>query len=46
VKRHAAYISSQTLATSVRLAESFSDDNIREVEIDEVVVRVMVRKNS
>ena len=46
VKRHAAYIGSQTLATTVNLTKSFSDNNIREVEIDEVVVRMMVTRNS
>jgi isoleucyl-tRNA synthetase len=46
VKRHAKYIGSQTLATSVNLTRNFSDNNIREVEIDEVVVKVMVTKNS
>ena len=46
VKRHASYIGSQTLATAVNLTKSFPDNNIREVEIDEVVVRMMVSKNS
>ncbi len=46
VKRHAAYIGSQTLATTVALSDNFSDGNMREVDIDEVVVKVMVRKNS
>jgi len=45
VKRHASYIASQTLATTVDLVNSFSGNNIREVEIDEVVVRVVVTKN-
>jgi isoleucyl-tRNA synthetase len=46
IKRHSAYIGSQTLATSVSLTGSFSGDSVREVEIDEVVVKVEVRKNS
>jgi len=43
VKRHAAYIGSQTLATEVSLAAK-PDDKFREVEIDEVVVKVLVSK--
>ena len=46
VKRHAAYIGSQTLATAINLTLTFPDDGIREVEIDEVVVKMMVIKNS
>jgi isoleucyl-tRNA synthetase len=46
VKRHAAYIASQTLATTVDLTNSFTGNNIREVEIDEVVVKVSVTKNN
>ena len=46
VKRHASYIASQTLATEINLTLTFPDDGIREVEIDEVVVRMMVNKNS
>jgi len=45
VKRHSAYIASQTLATVVELSAS-PDANVREVEIDEVVVKVEVRKNN
>jgi isoleucyl-tRNA synthetase len=45
VKRHAAYIGSQTLATAVNLVKKFTGNNIREVDIDEVVVRVSVTKN-
>ena len=44
VRRHAAYIGSQTLATTVNLATDFSDDNVKNVEIDEVVVKVKVEK--
>ncbi len=46
VKRHSAYIGSQTLATAINLTPTFPDDGIREVEIDEVVVKMMVKKNS
>ncbi len=45
VKRHSSYIGSQTLATSVKLTDSFPEDNVKEVEVDDVVVKVMVRKN-
>jgi isoleucyl-tRNA synthetase len=46
VKRHASYIGSQTLATSVTLTDSFIDNNIREVDIDEVVVKISVTRNT
>ena len=45
VKRHSSYIGSQTLATSVSLTKNFSADNVKEVEVDEVAVRVLVTKN-
>jgi isoleucyl-tRNA synthetase len=45
VKRHAPYIASQTLATVVKLTDNFTGNNVRDVEIDEVSVRVAVRKN-
>jgi len=45
VKRHASYIGSQTLATAVNITSSFTDNNIRDVEIDEVVVKLVVIKN-
>ena len=45
VRRHAGYISSQTLATSVNLANAFSENNVKEVEIDEVTIRVDVSRN-
>jgi isoleucyl-tRNA synthetase len=44
VKRHAAYIGSQTLATTVTLANSVGGADAREVEIDEVVIKIVVRK--
>jgi len=46
VKRHSSYIGSQTLATSVSLTKNFSADNVKEVEVDEVIVKVMVTKNN
>jgi isoleucyl-tRNA synthetase len=45
IRRHSAYIGSQTLATEVNLTNSFTGDNIREVDIDEVVVKISVLKN-
>jgi isoleucyl-tRNA synthetase len=44
VKRHASYIGSQTLATSVRLVKTFFGNDIREVEIDDVVVKISIEK--
>jgi isoleucyl-tRNA synthetase len=46
VKRHASYIGSQTLATSVTLSVNFTGSDVREVNIDEVVVKVSVSKNN
>ena len=45
VTRHSAYIASQTLATAVELVKSFPENNTRDVEIDEVVEKVAVRRN-
>ena len=36
-----SYIGSQTLATQVNLTKDFPDNKFREVEIDEVVVKVI-----
>jgi isoleucyl-tRNA synthetase len=46
VKRHAKYIGSQTLATAVNLVNSFTGNNIREIDIDEVVVKISVTRNT
>jgi isoleucyl-tRNA synthetase len=46
VKRHASYIGSQTLATSVTLSVNFTGSDVREVNIDEVVVKISVSKNN
>jgi isoleucyl-tRNA synthetase len=46
VNRHSKYIGSQTLATSVSLSECLSGSTVKEVEIDEVVVKVEVVKNN
>ena len=45
VKRHAAYIGSQTLASEVRVVSGFSGGDFREIEIDDLVVRIGVKKN-
>lgn len=46
IGRHAGYIGSQTLATNVSVVSSFADtNNIREVDIDDVMVRVSVSRN-
>jgi isoleucyl-tRNA synthetase len=45
VRRHSAYISSQTLATSVSVVAEISGNNIREIDIDEVMIKIAVRKN-
>ena len=45
VKRHAQYIGSQTLATSVTLTGSFKGDAAREVEIDDVVIKIDIKRN-
>jgi isoleucyl-tRNA synthetase len=40
VKKHAGYIGSQTLATDVRLVPNLNGANVKEVDIDEVVVKI------
>jgi len=45
ITRYAEYIGSQTLATAVTLMNNITGENIREVDIDEVVVKVVVTKN-
>lgn len=45
VKRHAKYIGSQTLATRVEVINHLTDGNIREVDIDDVIVKIAVIKN-
>jgi len=44
VNRHAGYIGSQTLATRVAVVSEFPDNNVREVDIDDVNVKVSVFK--
>jgi len=45
IKRHSAYIGSQTLATKVDVVKNFTNGNVREVEIDEMHVRISVSRN-
>jgi len=45
VRKHASYIGSQTLATRVEVVTDLPDDDSREVEINEVQVRMAVRRN-
>ncbi|MBG0860283.1 MAG: isoleucine--tRNA ligase [Bacteroidales bacterium] len=46
VRRHSSYIGSQTLATSVKLVRAFFAEDIREVEIDDVVIKIVVTRNN
>jgi isoleucyl-tRNA synthetase len=45
VNRHASYIASQTLATGINLVDKLSGNNVKEIEIDEVMVKIAVNKN-
>lgn len=45
VKKHASYIGSQTLASAVNLVSDFSGNDIREIDIEDVIVKVRVTKN-
>lgn len=44
VKRHASYIGSQTLATTVEVSGDLTSGNVRDVEIEDVTVKVKVEK--
>jgi isoleucyl-tRNA synthetase len=44
VKRHSAYIASQTLATEVIVVNGVTGENVKEVDIDEVMVKVSVER--
>jgi isoleucyl-tRNA synthetase len=46
VTRHSAYIGSQTLATAVNLVKTVTGDNVKEVEVEEVIVKVSVIRNT
>ena len=45
ITRHSAYIGSQTLATNVSLTSDFTGMKGNDVEIEEVTVKVVVKKN-
>ena len=45
ITRHSAYIGSQTLATNVSLTSDFTGMKANDVEIEEVTVKVVVKKN-
>jgi len=45
VERHSSYIGSQTLATAVSLVPVLNSNNIREIEIDETRIRIVVERN-
>ena len=45
IKRHSSYIGSQTLATAISVIPVVTGDNIREIDIDEVMVKIAVKKN-
>jgi isoleucyl-tRNA synthetase len=45
IKRHSAYIGSQTLASKVEIVNGFTNNNVREIEIDDVQIRIAVVRN-
>jgi isoleucyl-tRNA synthetase len=44
VRRHSSYIGSQTLATKVTLINEFEGKNVREVDIEDVIVKIIIDK--
>jgi isoleucyl-tRNA synthetase len=44
VKRHAGYIGSQTLATEVKLVPALAGSDVKEIEIDEVAIKITIQK--
>jgi isoleucyl-tRNA synthetase len=44
VETHAAYIGAQTLATKVSLVAHVGESDVKVIEIDELPVRVVIRK--
>ncbi|HVN58494.1 MAG TPA: isoleucine--tRNA ligase [Bacteroidales bacterium] len=44
VKRHSAYIGSQTLATTVSVVPSLSGPSVRDIDIDDVTVKIQVSR--
>jgi isoleucyl-tRNA synthetase len=45
VNKHSAYIGSQTLATKVEIVSTFPDNNTIEIDIEDVIVKIVVVKN-
>jgi isoleucyl-tRNA synthetase len=45
VEKHKAYIGSQTLATSVNLSAELTGSETKEVDIDEVIVKIQVSRS-
>ncbi|MZP55890.1 MAG: class I tRNA ligase family protein, partial [Bacteroidales bacterium] len=45
VKRHSAYIGSQTLATEVNLKNSLAGNDAREIDIDDVIVKIIISRS-
>lgn len=45
VNRHSAYIGSQTLATKVVIVNNFTTGDFREIEINEMLVKISVTRN-
>lgn len=46
VLRHASYIGSQTLATRVSVVKEFPDNDLQEVDIDDLIVKISVSRNT
>lgn len=44
VRRHAAYIGSQTLAISVTLVSSLTGSDVKDIDIDEVAIKIAIKK--
>jgi len=44
IKKYASYIGSQTLATSVTLVKTFDRKNVREIDIDDNILKISVGK--
>ncbi|HPM18382.1 MAG TPA: class I tRNA ligase family protein, partial [Bacteroidales bacterium] len=45
VRRHSSYIGSQTLATRVDVVRDFTNGDVRDVEINDIQVRISVSRN-
>jgi isoleucyl-tRNA synthetase len=45
IKLHSSYIGSQTLATAVSVVPAVTDNNSREIDIDDLTIKISVKKN-